>query len=282
MAGKAVVGLFIEIMQINFHSFLGFSLLLFFMVACQNGNREDLHPSSTPVNLSPIQQKKTMTWTLTATLSPKPDEIATLTAEQQYILDELKHRHDCDLSCLATRQANDSYAEYGTPQKITRPEWKSLFPKTQFYIAPWIDHYKGEAKKQNTLFALQGEQQYEVKTYDRLLEANSIVITDGNRELVAKVWALMTIPEFLSEDVKFTSWVLNQDPRYADLDVYDLTGWAKLGGVELTWTIAFRHREYKLVTLGPDITQTGVGNFIEIPDGVPIPQKNAFYFFPVR
>jgi hypothetical protein len=83
---------------------------------------------------------------------------------------------------------------------ITRSEWEQLLPNTRFYliglagrhqIASYDHSYRRE------LVAWQDNQYYTAKTYDRLLEANGIVITDENRELVAESFVLMTLPDYI-------------------------------------------------------------------------------------
>jgi hypothetical protein len=194
-----------------------------------------------------------------------PGSKATLTVEQQLVLDKLKHQHDCDQSCLATRQANDSYAEYSTPQKIKRAEWEMLFPNTKFYIAPWVDHYMGRIQRRNTLFVFQDEQWYEAKTYDLLLEANKVVITDENRELAAKAWALMTIPDYLENEVVFTKWQAVEMPKALHNFNYCLEGWTKLKGLQIKWWFVFSGTQLKIAS-GPGIQKYQAGEYLDESD----------------
>jgi hypothetical protein len=162
-----------------------------------------------------------------------------------------------------------------------------LFPDTEFFLIKRIADGGGDQTHQSNLLVIeQAGQRYTPQTYDLLLKANNIVVTAEDRERIAKAWALMTIPDYLGEAVTFTTWEINPAPRYSTLGAYDLTGWTKLGGLKLGWTFAFANKDYRLVTLGPSVLQTGLGDYLEVPGaptaGLPFPQQNAFYFFPVR
>ncbi len=97
----------------------------------------------------------------------------------------------------------------------TRPEWEQLFPDTDFYLVDtggWrsneglLAHETQNSGHSRHLVAWQNGQAYDSETFDRLLEANAITITDTNRELVARSFALMSISNYLSGDVRFLEW----------------------------------------------------------------------------
>jgi hypothetical protein len=71
-------------------------------------------------------------------------------------------------------------------KQITRPEWKALFPQAKFFLVKRNVVGQESGFQQNLLVIEQAEQRYSAETFDSLLKANDIVITDTNRELVIK------------------------------------------------------------------------------------------------
>jgi hypothetical protein len=85
-------------------------------------------------------------------------------------------------------------------RQITRPEWVELFPQAKFFLAA-AKSVGGETSTTHNLLVIeQNGQRYQAETFDSLLEANQIVITDQNRELVAKAFALITLKDYLASN----------------------------------------------------------------------------------
>jgi hypothetical protein len=152
-------------------------------------------------------------------------------------------------------------------KQITHPEWDELFPETDFYLEEY-DTYGGDDPPVVTYYRLiveQGGQQYGKWNYDQLLAANRIEITDDNRELVARAFALMTISDYLSEEVIFEAWTPNLEPDYKAYDAYDMKAWTRFGGMEIGWLFMFDYYDCPLFMFGPSTLQYRVGDYVKTP-----------------
>jgi len=165
-------------------------------------------------------------------------------------------------------------------QLITRPEWEKLFPDTDFYLIGLAGRNANELydhSYRRRLAAWQDDQYYSAETFDRLLAANGIVVTDENRETVARAFALMTIYGYLEEEVDFTEWgeVEVEPGAFA----YCLEAWTKIGGLELQWCFVFGDGRLS-VAWGPDILQYYVGDYIDVPPDElpPLPPPTRYVF----
>lgn len=150
-------------------------------------------------------------------------------------------------------------------EPITCTEWEALFPETNFYLVK-TELYGGEFPEQpNWLIIKQDNKHYTAETFDRLLKANGVItITDENRELVAKAFALMTIPNYLEEEVVFTEW---EEVEF-DVATFDYThrlrAWTKLQGLEVVWYFVFKDARLKIAS-GAWTEQAAVGDYIQVP-----------------
>jgi hypothetical protein len=163
-------------------------------------------------------------------------------------------------------------------KRIERPEWTELFPSTEFYLVAYDLIGSESRQSHNVLFIEQNGQSYRAETFDDLLDANQIVITDQNRELVAKVFALMTLADYLEEDVIFTDW---QAGKWEGRHTYDhyLKAWTKIQGVEFWWWFTFDGGRLKFITQD-GISDYQVGDYIDVPlQTLPLPPL-ADYSYP--
>ncbi|MBN1249117.1 MAG: hypothetical protein JXC32_15770 [Anaerolineae bacterium] len=164
---------------------------------------------------------------------------------------------------------------------ITRPEWETLLPDTDFYLLE-LGGYRPDSfdvyDSRRRLVAWQDGQYYSADTFDQLLEVNGITaITDENRETVARAFALMIIYGYLEEEVNFTEWeeVEVEPGAFA----YCLEAWTKIGGLELQWCFVFGDGRLS-VAWGPDILQYYVGDYIDVPPDElpPLPPPTRYVF----
>ncbi len=146
--------------------------------------------------------------------------------------------------------------------RIIRSEWEELFPETEFYVVG-RDLYGGEFVQQRNLLIVEHDgQRYTADTFDRLLKANGVItITNENRELVAKAFALMTIPDYLEEEIVFTKWEEVDMPQARYPYNYCVDVWTKIEGLEAIWCFVFRNGQLK-ISSGPFVQQTGVGDYV--------------------
>jgi hypothetical protein len=163
---------------------------------------------------------------------------------------------------------------------ITRPEWKELFPRTNFFLVKTTLYGSESSRQSNWLIVEQDGQRYTAKTFDRLLEANGIAtITDENRELVAKAFALMTIPDYLEAEVAFTKWEEGSWPSSIRLDYnYALTAWTKIQGLKAQWRFLF----YEGLLIGANgyVPEYGIGDYIDVPfERLPGPSPDSLSYW---
>ena len=181
--------------------------------------------------------------------------------------------------CGKILQSESSCSVVKSATRITRPEWDKLFPQANFFLVKTDLRGHEFVQQANWLIAEQDGQPYTAETFDRLLTANGVTtITDNNRELVAKAFAIMTLANYLEEEVVFTEWkkVDAQPAKYP----YDhcLRSWAKIGGQELGWCFVFGNERLNIVS-GPILIRSRIGDYIEVPPEQ-LPSLYKDYRFP--
>jgi hypothetical protein len=163
---------------------------------------------------------------------------------------------------------------------ITRPEWEKLFPKTDFYLVKYDEYLNTypprSSEYRRYLIIEQDNQRYSPDSFDCLLKVNDIItITDENHEPVAKAFALMTIPDYIGEEVVFTEWRELEESGYL---FHYLEAWTELQGLELRWWFRFENRHLK-VAVGPETLEESVGDYIYVnPDELPPPVPRDYVF----
>ena len=137
-------------------------------------------------------------------------------------------------------------------KRIEYPEWTELLPFTEFYLVAY-DLIGGEGKQsRNVLVIEQNGQSYRAETFDDLLDVNQIVVTDQNRELIAKAFALMTLADYLGGTVDFTQWEnvsLSRPARHAYN--YHLMALTEIGPIEVDWWFVFSEDHLEIAS-GPE------------------------------
>ncbi len=164
-------------------------------------------------------------------------------------------------------------------KRITRPEWEELFPQTQFFVVEYALIGRETGQLGHVLVAEQNGQHYSAETFDRLLKANQIAITDKNRELVAKALVLMKLTDYLEADIVFSDWGTTDQPAPFDLRYnYTLTAWTKIQGLRFQWLFLFH--EGSLITAGGGILEQNVGDYIDVPlDVLPLPTLSTLEYW---
>lgn len=181
---------------------------------------------------------------------------------------------------------------------LTKPEWEQLFPDAIFYlvdIGSWrsteglLAHETQDGGVDRHLVAWHNGQAYQIENFDRLLEVNTVTITDTNRELVARSFALMSIPNYLGGDVRFLEWKPVGPGVYRHNYSHSLKAWTEIWGCEVFWWFAFKNEQISIVSLGGgSCHMSEYGDYIEdsryfdfgdeaIPLGVP-PYFQDYYF----
>jgi hypothetical protein len=169
---------------------------------------------------------------------------------------------------------------------ITRPEWEKLFPKTDFYLVKYDEYLNtyppSPPEPRRQLIIEQGDQRYSPDSFDRLLKANGITtITDENRELVAKALVLMTLSDYLEQEILFTDWGETQDGPIAIADLrynYTMMLWTKIQGLKIRWWFLFIEGDLRDAAGG--IVARETGDYIEVShEKAPMYPNRAYTFW---
>lgn len=164
-------------------------------------------------------------------------------------------------------------------KRIERPEWTALFPSTEFYLVAYDLIGRESQQSHNLLFIEQDGRRYYVETFDNLLDANQIAITDQNRELVGKAFALMTLADYLDQEIVFTDW---QSGRWEGRHTFDhyLKAWTKIQGIEFWWWFTFEDDRLKYtVRDGVASADYHRGDYIDVSFGsLPLPPLLEYSF----
>jgi hypothetical protein len=148
---------------------------------------------------------------------------------------------------------------------ITRPEWETLFPQTKFFLIKRNVVGQESGFQRNMLIAEQAGQQYNADSFQNLLDANSVVITDSNRELVAKAFALMTLPDYLQDEITFSDSKTTDERGIFSFERfnYTTTAWTKVQGLKIVYLFFFQQGRLRVVTWNTN--KHGTGIYIDVP-----------------
>ncbi|MCP4539112.1 MAG: hypothetical protein GY832_18405 [Chloroflexi bacterium] len=190
-----------------------------------------------------------------------------------FSMDECGKTLETELSCSVIKSA----------APITRTEWEELLPQTEFflvksYLVPGGEPGDGGGPR-DWLIIEYDDQHYTAETFDRLLKANGVTaITDENRELVAKAFALMTIPDYLEEEVVFTEWDVGEWDSGLLIYTNYLKAWTKIQGLEIWWWFAFNDNRLRAATRFR-VVESNIGDYIDVFFlELPIPSTQHYYF----
>ncbi len=142
-------------------------------------------------------------------------------------------------------------------ERLTKSEWKQLLPNTDFYLVDIGSWRSAESLRSNEsqdggmgrqIVAWQNGKDYDSDSFDRLLEDNSIIIDDANRELVARSFALMSIPDYLGGNVRFLEWKPVKPGNYRHNYTHALKAWTEIWGCEVFWYFVFSNEHMTIVS----------------------------------
>ncbi len=213
------------------------------------------------------------------TLEPTP----TLTREEEIVVEMQHHSSQSAASpdeCSDILKTEPWCSVTESAKRITRLEWEELLAQTEFFLVKGYLYGEGSGGGPRNLLIVEHDgQRYTAETFDRLLKANGVItITDENRELVAKAFALMTIPDYLEEDVVFTEWEVGEWESGRYIYTNYLKAWTKIQGLEIWWWFEFQDNQLKTVTkLG--VGEYHIGDYIDVPFfDLPLPPSKDYHF----
>jgi hypothetical protein len=155
-------------------------------------------------------------------------------------------------------------------KQVTRPEWTQLFSHTDFYVIGLLGRHEVEIydnSYRRDLVAWQDGRAYSAETFDTLLKANDIVVTDTNRELVAKALVLMTLPDYLEKGITFSDSENVDEPGVFSFERfnYTLTAWTELQGLKIPYLFFFQQGQLRIALW--KTSEYGTGTYIDVPSG---------------
>ena len=133
--------------------------------------------------------------------------------------------------------------------------------------------------QRNWLIAKQNEQQFIAETFDQLLTTNGIAIADTNRERVIKAFVLMTLADYLEQDIIFSDWTQGDWPASLGRRfTYSITVWTKIQGLRMKWFFAFENNRLWLASPLLEINYH-IGDYIDVPfEILPLPRSTEYLF----
>ena len=166
-----------------------------------------------------------------------------------------------------------------TVTQVTRPEWTDLFPATKFFLVKRNLIGQETGVQRNWLIAKQNEQQFIAETFDQLLTTNGIAIADANREKVIKAFVLMTLADYLEQDIIFSDWTQGDWPASLGRRfTYSITVWTKIQGLRMKWFFAFENNRLWLASPLLEINYH-IGDYIDVPfEILPLPRSTEYLF----
>jgi hypothetical protein len=186
-------------------------------------------------------------------------------------------RHFLQEGMVTSGDACDQLLKQGTCEifqgvsPLLRPEWQQLLPRTDFFLLKSTSVSKpGDVDLLVTpagaVLAQHDNHIYRVNDFPQLLDANGIVISDQNRELVMKAFALMTLGAYLQDDVRFENLEKIDIREGLNHYTHQLKLWTRLQGIKLVYWFEFYNGR-----LG-DIEGSVIANHKEDYREVPIDQ----------
>jgi hypothetical protein len=166
-----------------------------------------------------------------------------------------------------------------TVTQVTRPEWTSLFPTTNFFLVKRNVTDQEAGFQSNWLIAKQGSQRFTVETFGNLLDTNNVVSTDTVRDQIAKAFVLMSLPNYFDDEIRFSDW--GKDDRRSIIRInynYTITSWTKIQGLRFRWSFIFY--EDKFIAAAANPPEYHVGEYIDVPfEILPLPSSNSLEYW---
>jgi hypothetical protein len=228
----------------------------------------------------------TLATTLTIVSSPKVAATSAaapiMTADEQRVMKDILNSSpqftatpgDCD----RILQSEPWCSVIQNVRRITRSEWEELFPHATFFLVK--RHVVGQESRfqQNLLIVEQARERYNAESFQRLLDVNGIVITDGNREIVAKALALMKLADYLEAEIAFSKWGNTDKPASGGMRYnFGLVSWTEIQGLNIEWGFLFY--DNSLFRAGAYNLAKNIGNYIDVAfQELPLPSWESLTY----
>ncbi len=198
--------------------------------------------------------------------SPTPSPIPTMAPWELEVLDEMQHTPKGAASageCGEILKTQHWCHVYWHARQITRPEWETLFPWAVFYLVKY-DRYGGEFNEHRNRLIIEDWGDRLIRDdFHRLLGANHVFVTDENREMVARAFVLMSLADYLDEEIVFSDW--EEGSWSAGLGLhynYAITSWSRIQGLKMQWYFLFD--DEGLFGATGYVVEHDVGDYIDV------------------
>jgi len=195
--------------------------------------------------------------------SLSPEVVTTWEAIDAEMRAKYSEVHSSCSSCVPGPSGSNC-TKYLWTKYVTRSEWTELFPDTHFFLVATHRIENAETNmygydRSYFIIAQQDGERYEIRTFDNLLHDNGVVITDENRELVARSAALMTLANFLEEEIiLFDLSAIDEGGRGSfERYNYALIVWTKINGLKVRYRYSFEQEGLKTLAYWPVDYETG-------------------------
>jgi hypothetical protein len=244
-------------------------------------------PSHTPTSShtpTPATPSATPTPTTTPTPGPSPTPSPTPTMAPWEVevlerMQRLPYGAASDRECREVFETYNSCYVYRYARHITRLEWETVFPRSTFYLVKY-DQYGGEFVEHHNWLAIKKASSYLSRDdFQLMLELEQVVITDENRETVARAFVLMSLPDYLDEEIVFSDWEEGSWPAGFGLYYnYAITAWTKIQGLKFQWYFLFD--EEGLLSVDGFAPERNVGEYIDVPfEELPVPSRQRLKYW---
>ncbi len=167
----------------------------------------------------------------------------------------------------------------GTPDTSRARSGRRCSPRLTFYLVKY-DKYGGEfVEHHNWLVIKHGNSYYRRDDFDFSIDWSQTARTDENLETIARAFVLMSLPDYLDEEIVFFDWGEGSWPAGFGLHYnYGIKSWTKIQGLKLQWYFLFD--EEGLLGVDGFAPERNVGDYIDVPfEELPVPPRQRLAYW---
>lgn len=211
---------------------------------------------------------------------------ACVKSEQEAIDVEMKSGYgpvhpECG-TCIRSSDVPINCTQYLWTKPLTRTEWTELFPDAHFYLIGTNLIQNGATNRygyQQRYFVIaqQGDKRYQAETFDQFLDGNGVIITDTQRELIAKSFALMTLGNYFENEIAFSGGEEIDEHGAFDMPLnYGITAHARTQGLSIRYKFWF-FKGYLMQAIWYAPEQHN-GDYVDVPFTImPLPGEDIYF-----
>jgi hypothetical protein len=235
---------------------------------------------STPL-IPPTSSHTLLEQPLPSTAGPVAAELASIDAEMRAKFGSVDP--NCATDTPSASPVNCT--QYLWTKFITSTVWANLFSNTHFYLlaSRRVMNYESNRsgyQQSYRVIAQEGPQRYMVDTFDQLLHANNIIPSDDNRQAIAQAFVLMSLADYLENQIIVMSWEEGSWSSSLKLPYnYALTVWTKMRGRQFKFLYLFYENHF--VMTNGYMAKDQTGDYLDEPPAGTLPWSfQELYFQP--